>query len=125
MDPFSAFDHVQLAMPAGEEDRAREFYIGVLGLREMRKPSVLDGRGGVWLTSGTVQIHLGVDPEFRPAKKAHPALRCSAYDELLCKIRSAGVDVHEDPLAVADGSEHAYVSDPFGNRIELIGGPRR
>ncbi len=76
-------DHVQLAIPASQEDVARAFYIGVLGFQEVPKPALLAGRGGAWFRSGEVNIHLGVDPAFIPAQKAHPALRCVGYDALL------------------------------------------
>ena len=70
--PFSAIDHVQLAMPAGGEERARAFYRALLGMTEIPKPSELAKRGGCWFACGPVQIHLGVEDDFRPAKKAHP-----------------------------------------------------
>ena len=71
--PFAAIDHVQLAMPAGEEETARRFYRDLLGMAEIPKPPELAKRGGCWFESGTVQIHLGVEQDFRPAQKAHPA----------------------------------------------------
>jgi hypothetical protein len=111
--PFTAIDHVQLAMPAGEEDRAE-----LLGMAELAKPPVLAKRGGCWFASGSVQIHLGVENDFRPARKAHPALRCREYDGLISRLRSAGVEVTEDKNI--PGVRRCHVSDPFGNRIELI-----
>lgn len=119
-EPFVAYDHVQLAMPAGEEERAREFYAGALGMTEIPKPADLAGRGGAWFASGSVQLHLGVDPAFAPARKAHPALRCADFDALVGRLEAAGRTV---TLAgtFEDGARHAYVDDPFGNRIELIG----
>ncbi|HTU41496.1 MAG TPA: VOC family protein [Candidatus Aquilonibacter sp.] len=117
---FLAIDHVQLAMPAGEEDRARAFYEGVLGMIEIAKPTELAKRGGCWFESGTVQIHLGVEAEFRPAKKAHPALRCGDYSDLLQRLRGAGIEVTE-PGDIA-GVRRCHIHDPFGNRIELVGG---
>jgi catechol 2,3-dioxygenase-like lactoylglutathione lyase family enzyme len=116
--PFTAIDHVQLAMPAGEEDRARVFYGELLGMAELAKPPVLAKRGGCWFASGSVQIHLGVENDFRPARKAHPALRCREYDGLISRLRSAGVEVTEDKNI--PGVRRCHVSDPFGNRIELI-----
>ena len=118
-DPFTAIDHVQLAMPAGEEDRARGFYRGLLGMTELPKPPELAKRGGCWFGSGGVQIHLGVEQDFRPAKKAHPALRCRDYDGLTSRLREAGVEVRDDDKI--PGVRRSHVSDPFGNRIELIG----
>jgi catechol 2,3-dioxygenase-like lactoylglutathione lyase family enzyme len=117
--PFSRIDHIQLAMPPGEEDRARTFYVGVLGLEEIPKPPELAARGGAWFRSGSVFLHLGVDPDFHPAKKAHPAFRCADYDALLARLREHAVDLVPDDRPF-DGKPHCYISDPFGNRIELI-----
>jgi catechol 2,3-dioxygenase-like lactoylglutathione lyase family enzyme len=116
--PFVAFDHVQLAMPLGQEDKARAFYHDLLGMSELPKPPKLAKRGGCWFASGEVQIHLGVEPDFRPAKKAHPALRCRDYEALIAQLRQAGVDIVPDDNN--PGVRRCYVHDPFGNRIELI-----
>jgi catechol 2,3-dioxygenase-like lactoylglutathione lyase family enzyme len=121
-EPFRAIDHVQLAMPAGEEERARAFYGEVLGMVEVTKPSALRDRGGAWFRSGSVQLHLGVEAAFVPARKAHPALRCTDYDELLKRLQRVGCAVTAAGT-LEDGAPHAYVDDPFGNRLELIGGP--
>jgi predicted enzyme related to lactoylglutathione lyase len=113
-----AIDHVQLAMPAGEEERARSFYSEVLGIAETPKPPHLAKRGGVWFEDGDLKIHLGVENDFRPATKAHPALLVRGLDQLIEKCRSAGYKVVSDePLA---GYCRVYASDPFGNRIELM-----
>ncbi|MGC9991331.1 MAG: VOC family protein [Candidatus Cybelea sp.] len=117
--PFRRIDHVQLAMPRGREAEARSFYVGVLGLTEQPKPAELIDRGGVWLRSGDVSVHLGVDDDFRAATKAHPAFRCDDYDALLQRVRSHGGHVVEDG-SLFNGKPHCYVADPFGNRIELI-----
>lgn len=116
--PFVSIEHVQLAMPAGEEETARRFYGGVLGMTEIPKPEELARRGGCWFESGSVQLHLGVEVDFRPAKKAHPALRCQDYDALTLRLRAAGFDVKDDPSI--PGVRRGHFSDPFGNRIELI-----
>lgn len=116
--PFTAIDHVQLAMPASAEDRARRFYRDLLGMTELAKPPELAKRGGCWFESGRVQIHLGVENEFRPAKKPHPALRCRDYEGLVARIRSAGFEVVQD--SANPGVTRCYVYDPFGNRLELI-----
>jgi catechol 2,3-dioxygenase-like lactoylglutathione lyase family enzyme len=115
---FIAIDHVQLAMPAGEEQKARDFYAGLLGMTELAKPAELSKRGGCWFESGGVQLHLGVESDFRPAKKAHPALRCRDYAALLGKLREAGIEVTE-PHDIP-GVSRCHVYDPFGNRLELI-----
>lgn len=116
--PFTHIDHVQLAMPVGEEETARLFYCGLLGMNEIGKPEELARRGGCWFESASVQLHLGVEADFRPAKKAHPALRCRDYDALSLSLRAAGVDVRDDHSI--PGVRRCHISDPFGNRIELI-----
>jgi catechol 2,3-dioxygenase-like lactoylglutathione lyase family enzyme len=114
-----AIDHVQLAMPRGEEEMAREFYAGVLGFTEIQKPAELAQRGGVWFESGSARLHLGVETDFRPARKAHPALQVDRLEEFIARLRGAGlpVDTEQPPLA---GYRRVHVSDPFGNRIELM-----
>jgi catechol 2,3-dioxygenase-like lactoylglutathione lyase family enzyme len=113
-----AIDHVQLAMPPGQEDRARAFYTGVLGIPEIPKPAELAARGGVWFERGALRVHLGVEQDFRPAKKAHPGLRVRDLDALVARCRDAGYPVTEaDPR---EASRQAFVYDPFGNRIELV-----
>lgn len=111
-------DHVQLAMPAGEEDRARSFYSGLLGIPEAQKPEILARRGGVWFERGPLKIHLGVERDFRPARKAHPALLVQDLRSLVRRLGEAGIRVIEDDtLPVRD---RVYASDPFGNRLELL-----
>jgi len=111
-------DHVQLAMPSGEEDRAREFYSGMLGLAEVPKPANLARRGGAWFEGGSLRVHLGVEGDFRPARKAHPAFLVTGLDALTRRLRDAGIPVVTDePL---EGYNRIYVSDPFGNRLELL-----
>lgn len=112
-----AFDHVQLAMPAGGEDAARAFFCGVFGMTELPKPPELAKRGGCWFAAGEVQLHLGVEEPFRAARKAHPALRCADLPALLDRLRDHGVAFERDDAA---GSPRAFVADPFGNRIELL-----
>jgi len=114
----TGLDHAQLAMPAGGEDRARAFYAGVLGMTEIPKPPVLAGRGGAWFRAGAAEVHLGVEADFRPARKAHPALRVDGLRALVDACVAAGHAV--TPGEVLDGRARAYVHDPFGNRVELI-----
>src|SRR5436190_22575008 len=93
-----AIEHVQLAMPAHREDEAREFYERLLGIPEVPKPPELAGRGGAWFERGTLKIHLGVDADFHPARKAHPALLVRELRTLVARLRGAGVQVLEEPL---------------------------
>jgi catechol 2,3-dioxygenase-like lactoylglutathione lyase family enzyme len=112
-------DHFQLAIPTGGEEKARAFFVTLLGFHEIPKPPELAKRGGAWFEAGAVQLHLGVEADFRPARKAHPAFVVDDLDGLLAKVQSAGfeVDTSQPPL---DGYKRAHVFDPFGNRIELM-----
>ena len=113
-----AIDHVQLAAPAGCEDEAREFFGRLLGLPEIEKPKRLRDRGGVWFRCGSQELHVGVESDFAPAKKAHPAFRVSDAAGLRERLIVEGVDVKDDePLPDA---RRFYAEDPFGNRLEFI-----
>jgi catechol 2,3-dioxygenase-like lactoylglutathione lyase family enzyme len=111
-------DHVQLAMPPGEEEKARLFYGNILGLPEVPKPPNLARRGGVWFQQGKVKVHLGVEQEFRPARKAHPAFLVEELHIFVERCQQAGYPVTRDEPLV--GYQRVYVTDPFGNRIELL-----
>ncbi len=111
-------DHVQLAMPTGGESKARAFYGELLGLREISKPAGIASRGGVWFQCGSLQLHLGIEQDFRPAKKAHPALAIEGYAELLKTLVGAGYEAQED-TSIPEVTR-CFTFDPFGNRIELI-----
>jgi catechol 2,3-dioxygenase-like lactoylglutathione lyase family enzyme len=113
-----SIDHVQLAMPPGEEERARTFYGSVLGLTEVPKPAELAKRGGVWFESGAVKIHLGVEADFRAARKAHPALVVEGLAEIIARCTRLGYATKPD--VAIDGYRRIHVDDPFGNRIELM-----
>ncbi|HEY6325750.1 MAG TPA: VOC family protein [Candidatus Cybelea sp.] len=111
---------MQIAIPQGSEERARAFYVELLGFDEIPKPPELAARCGVWLRGGEAKLHLGVDPDFRAAQKAHPALVCADYAALLQRLDSRGVRIERDQENLFEGKAHCYVTDPFGNRIELI-----
>lgn len=111
-------DHVQLAMPVGREAEAEAFYAGLLGLEPVPKPAALAARGGCWFRRGTLALHLGVEEDFRPARKAHPALVVRDLPALESALGAAGVEVRPNPDSPPGAG--AYVDDPFGNRIELI-----
>ena len=115
---IEAIDHVQLAMPAGREPEAVAFYERLLGISQQPKPAHLAARGGCWFERGELKIHLGVEADFRAARKAHPALRVKDLGALVERLTNAGVRVCDDvPL---EGYDRVYVDDPFGNRIELL-----
>jgi catechol 2,3-dioxygenase-like lactoylglutathione lyase family enzyme len=115
-----ALDHVQLAMPPGRESDADAFYGDVLGFVALPKPESLASRGGRWYQSGDVQVHLGVEKDFRAAQKAHPALRVRGFDELIAQLDARGAAWRRDEEV--PGVRRLYVDDPFGNRIEVIDG---
>ncbi len=116
--PVIDLDHVQIAMPRGGEDTARQFYGVVLGLDEIAKPANLARRGGVWFAAGARQLHLGVEDGFRPALKAHPAFRVADLAALRTRCVQAGyAPVDDEPLP---GYQRFYLSDPFGNRLEFL-----
>jgi len=114
-----SIDHIEMAIPSGGEDEARTFFISLLGFREIPKPPELAKRGGVWFQNGIIQLHLGVEADFRPARKAHPAFLVDNLDGFVAKIQSAGfeTDTSQPPL---DGYKRVHIYDPFGNRIELM-----
>ena len=111
-------NHVQLAMPLGLEEQARRFYSDVLGLYEIPKPSGLAGRGGAWFDLGGAQLHLGVEADFRPAKKAHVAFDVADLDALAARCQAAGYEPRPDNRV--PGMRRFFVDDPFGNRLELV-----
>ncbi len=111
-------DHVQLAMPAGGEGEARAFYNTLLGLEELDKPEILKARGGVWFAAGINQIHLGVEADFNPAKKAHPGLLVRDIMILGKKLSEAGIQVDWDENL--PHYRRFYSEDPFGNRLEFL-----
>jgi catechol 2,3-dioxygenase-like lactoylglutathione lyase family enzyme len=111
-------DHVQLAMPVGGEVQARAFYAGLLRIPEVPKPPHLAKRGGCWFELDGLKIHLGVEADFRPSRKAHPALLVEDLPALADILRQAGCTLADgEPL---EGYRRMDVTDPFGNRIELM-----
>lgn len=105
-------------MPAGREAEAEAFYAGLLGFEVVPKPEPLASRGGRWFAAGRVQVHLGVDADFRPARKAHPALVVAGLEALAEHLVAQGAPWRwDDELA---GMRRGYTDDPFGNRLELI-----
>jgi catechol 2,3-dioxygenase-like lactoylglutathione lyase family enzyme len=119
MSAMLRLDHVQIAIPAGVEAECRGFYVGVLGMTELVKPPELAKRGGIWVRSGAVEIHLGVEAEFRPARKAHPGIVVADIDALAARLAAAG----QPPLwdDAIPGVRRFFTADPLGNRLEFIG----
>jgi catechol 2,3-dioxygenase-like lactoylglutathione lyase family enzyme len=114
---ITRLEHIQLAMPMGGEPRARKFYQEVLGIPEVPKPIHLAKRGGCWFERGDLKIHLGVEADFRPARKAHPGLLVEDLSALTDRLSTLGYLPREE---TQDGYSRIYVDDPFGNRIELM-----
>jgi catechol 2,3-dioxygenase-like lactoylglutathione lyase family enzyme len=111
-------DHIQIAAPEGCEAAAREFYGAFLGMPEIEKPEPLRSRGGCWFQCGSQQVHIGVEPDFRPAKKAHPAFAANNLDELRQALLARGIKVTDD--ASIPGSLRFFAEDPWGNRLEFL-----
>ena len=118
--PFEigALHHVQLAIPRGGEDQCRAFWGGLLGMTEVEKPPVLAARGGCWFRGGGLEVHLGVEQEFTPARKAHPGILIRNLEGLARSLDRAGVEVTWDPEF--PGHDRFYAADPFGNRLEFL-----
>jgi catechol 2,3-dioxygenase-like lactoylglutathione lyase family enzyme len=113
-------DHVQLAIPAGTENEADTFYVGLLGLTSIPKPAALAGRGGRWYELGELQLHLGAETAFSPSAKAHVALRTTEFDALRSRLMNSGARVVDDDAL--EDVERFYTYDPAGNRLEIIRG---
>lgn len=111
-------DHIQLAMPKGQEKAAEDFYCAILGFERVPKPPHLELRGGCWFHSKGVKLHLGVDIKFVPARKAHPAFIVTSLQEVRSRLEVAGIEIVWDTQI--SGFERFYVSDPFGNRLEFM-----
>lgn len=116
--PLQAIDHVQLAIPVGGEAMARPFYIDILGLTEVPKPPNMAARGGAWFVAGAIQVHLGVEADFRANDKAHPAFVVADVEALAVRAEAAGYRVKRDDDL--PGHVRAFLYDPFGNRIEVL-----
>lgn len=115
---YDAIDHIQLAAPKGGEDKARGFFVNILGFEEIEKPKLLRKNGGVWFTAGTIQLHIGMEEEFIPAKKAHPAFHVTNIDGLKEYLKSQDVEYMDDYRL--PGANRFYMNDPFGNRLEFL-----
>jgi hypothetical protein len=116
--PITALDHVQLAAPRGSEEALRAFYVDLLGLTEIPKPHVLAARGGCWFRTGTVHLHIGIEDDFHPARKAHPGLRVTGIEAIAARLTAHGVPVTwDDELP---GHKRFFSADPVGNRLEFL-----
>lgn len=117
---YLGLDHVQLAAPEGCEAEARRFYSGLLGWIEIEKPDSLKPRGGVWFRCGAHQVHIGVQKDFVPAVKAHPAFQVRQLDDLREMLLRGGADLLDDTARDEEGVKRFYLTDPFGNRLEFL-----
>ena len=117
MTALLAYDHVQLAIPRGGEDRMRAFFVVLIGMREVPKPDTLSSEG-CWFEAGTVSLHIGVDSDFRPATKAHPAFLTDDLAGLRARLEGAGVTCRADKPV--EGYQRFFADDPFGNRLEFM-----
>ncbi|MDF2726186.1 MAG: glyoxalase [Paenibacillus sp.] len=117
---FNGIDHIQLAAPEGCEPAARHFFNQLLGWTEIAKPEPLQKRGGVWFQCGIHQVHIGVQKDFVPATKAHPAFQVQRLDELRDYLIQHDVHVSDDEARAEEGVKRFYISDPFGNRLEFL-----
>lgn len=115
---IKAIDHIQLAAPKGSEEEARQFFHGILGMKEIEKPDELKKRGGVWFEFGSYQIHIGIEEPFSPAKKAHPAFYVKSIEDLKRHLISHGIEIREDH-SIPDVVRF-HTDDPFGNRLEFV-----
>lgn len=115
---IAAVDHVQLAVPAGSEEALRTYYVHILGMTEIPKPPVLAARGGCWFQTGPVQLHLGVEADFRPARKAHPGLRVRDIEAYAARLTERGAEVRWD--GDLPGHRRFFSHDPVGNRLEFL-----
>lgn len=115
---IAAVDHVQLAAPPGTEDALRAYYADTLGMTEIPKPPALAARGGCWFRAGPVQLHLGIEKAFRPARKAHPGLRVVDIEAYAERLAAGGAAVAwDDELP---GHRRFFSYDPVGNRLEFL-----
>nr|WP_155073417.1 VOC family protein [Streptomyces taklimakanensis] len=115
---METLDHVQLAAPPGSEDALRAYYVGVLGMTETPKPPVLAARGGCWFEAGDVRLHLGIEEDFRPARKAHPGIRVRDVEAVATRLEAAGHEVVRDDTL--PGHRRFHTTDPVGNRLEFL-----
>lgn len=115
---YEKIDHIQIAAPMGCEEKARMFFTNLLGFEEIEKPEALRKNGGVWFMAGSIQLHIGVEKDFSPAKKAHPAFCVKNIDELKQFLKSKNVEYSNDDRL--PGANRFYLNDPFGNRLEFL-----
>ena len=115
---LTGIDHIQLAAPSNSEEQARQFYGKLLGMKEIPKPENLQARGGCWFQCGAQEVHIGIQTDFTPAKKAHPGFTVHALNVLKSHLETAGYEITEEPPI--DGRGRFFTHDPFGNRIEFL-----
>ncbi|MGW0533537.1 VOC family protein [Streptomyces sp. NPDC003032] len=115
---LTSVDHVQLAAPPGSEPVLRTYYVDVLGMTETPKPPALGARGGCWFQAGGVRLHLGIEEDFIPARKAHPGLLVRNIEAYADRLAARGAEVTWD--GNLPGHRRFYSRDPVGNRLEFL-----
>jgi len=115
---YERLDHVQIAAPYNGESKARAFYKDILGFEEVEKPASLRRNGSAWFRSGSVELHVGIEADFQPARKAHPAIRVKQIEALKIHLQACDITIKEDHQL--PGANRFYVDDFFGNRIEFL-----
>lgn len=118
MYKLKMWDHVQLSAPYGSEERAREFYVGQLGFNEVEKPETLKGNGGIWFNINNVDLHIGIEEDFKPLKKAHPAINVENLESLIEYLTNEKIEFKTDNRF--PGAKRLHLLDPFKNRLEFI-----
>lgn len=100
-------------------ESARQFYGGVLGLKE--KPRYDFDFAGAWYDLGYCELHLMVTPESLPAVESRPrrdhhiALEVDDLEDAKRALEIAGLSYR----ASSSGRASIFVRDPDGNLIEL------
>ena len=114
---FNRIDHIQICVPKGKDKEARKFYIDLLGLEEIPKPTYLQKNGGFWLKIADIQLHIGVEEKVIPSKR-HPAFEVEHLDQIKAYLKSNSIRIKEDD-PIPNFNRFSFY-DPFGNRIELL-----
>ncbi len=114
---FKRLNHIQICIPIGKENEARDFYCDILGLEEIKKPEFLKKNGGFWLRISDIELHIGAEPQIHPSKR-HPAFEVEHLSKIKQYLTTSGIKIKEDKSLPLYRRFSLY--DPFGNRIEFL-----